>query len=154
MTDVQFAVTGLTKRYGRTTAVDDLTFTAGPGRVTGLLGPNGAGKTTALRALLGLLRPTSGTATINGRPYHELVRPITVVGAVLDATVTYPASTGRDHLRVICRMAGLPDSRADETLDRVGLAEVGGRRASGYSLGMRQRLGIAAALLGPRTDLR
>ncbi|MGE5830611.1 MAG: ABC transporter ATP-binding protein [Micromonosporaceae bacterium] len=148
MTGAVFSVAGFTKRYGRTTAVNDLTFTAEPGRVTALLGPNGAGKTTTLRALLGLVRPTSGSVTVNGRPYRDLIKPITVVGAVLDATVTHPASTGRDHLRVICRSARLPERRADETLERVGLSDVASRRASGYSLGMRQRLGIGVALLG------
>ncbi len=149
----RLAVLNLTKRYGTKAAVHDLSFTAEPGRVTGLLGPNGAGKTTTLRALLGLLRPTKGEATIDGRRYPTLSNPITIVGAVLDAPVFYPGSSGRSHLRIICRAARLPESRADESLARVGLAGAATRGARGYSLGMRQRLGIAAALLGEPTAL-
>jgi ABC-2 type transport system ATP-binding protein len=148
MNEVQLAVQNLTKRYGRTTAVHELSFTALPGRVTGFLGPNGAGKTTTIRALLGLLRPTSGQATIGGRTYAELDNPISTIGAVLDAVTAHPASTGRDHLRIICRAAGLPEGGVDRLLEQVGLTQAAHRRSSGYSLGMRQRLAIAAALVG------
>jgi ABC-2 type transport system ATP-binding protein len=118
-----------------------------PGSVTGFLGPNGAGKTTTLRMLLGLLHPDAGTATFNGTPYAALPDPVRTVGAVLE-TAFHPARSGRNHLRVYCRAAGLPLSRADEALVQVGLAEAGNRRAGGYSLGMRQRLALAGALLG------
>jgi ABC-2 type transport system ATP-binding protein len=118
-----------------------------PGSVTGFLGPNGAGKTTTLRMLLGLLNADSGTATFNSTPYRELPAPVRTVGAVLE-TAFHPARSGRNHLRVYCRAAGLPLSRADETLVQVGLADAGNRRAGGYSLGMRQRLALATALLG------
>ncbi|MBO0869342.1 MAG: ATP-binding cassette domain-containing protein [Micromonosporaceae bacterium] len=142
------AVSGLTKRYGRVVAVDDLTFTAEPGRVTGFLGPNGAGKTTTLRILLGLAPPTAGTATIGGMRYRELDRPARRVGAVLEGSAAHRGRTGRDHLRVLCRAAGVPVERADEVLALVGLTASGRRAFKGYSLGMRQRLGIAAALIG------
>jgi ABC-2 type transport system ATP-binding protein len=128
-------------------AVSDLSFTVEPGSVTGFLGPNGAGKTTTLRMLLGLERPDAGVATFDDRPYAELAAPVRTVGAVLE-TAFHPARTGRNHLRVYCRAAGLPTARADETLHQVGLAEAGNRRAGGYSLGMRQRLALAGALLG------
>jgi ABC-2 type transport system ATP-binding protein len=128
-------------------AVSDLSFTVEPGSVTGFLGPNGAGKTTTLRMLLGLERPDAGIATFDDRSYAELAAPVRTVGAVLE-TAFHPARTGRNHLRVYCRAAGLPASRADETLHQVGLAEAGNRRAGGYSLGMRQRLALAGALLG------
>ena len=141
-------ISGLTKTFGRTRAVDDLTFSVAAGRVTGFLGPNGAGKTTTLRCLLGLVTPTAGTATVDGRPYAELEHPLTTVGAALEATGFHPGRTGRDHLRVLCRAAGIPERRADETLAQVGLTEAGGRRATTYSLGMRQRLQLAAVLLG------
>jgi ABC-2 type transport system ATP-binding protein len=141
-------VRGLTKRFGQVLAVDDLTFTVTPGRVTGFLGPNGAGKTTTLRMLLGLVRPTSGTATIDGVPYARLERPQRTVGALLEASNVHPGRTGRDHLRVLARTAGADDARVDELLGLVGLSGAAGRRAGGYSLGMRQRLGLAAALLG------
>jgi ABC-2 type transport system ATP-binding protein len=118
-----------------------------PGSVTGFLGPNGAGKTTTLRMLLGLLHPDTGTATFNGTPYASLPDPVRTVGAVLE-TAFHPARSGRNHLRVYCRAAGLPLSRADEVLVQVGLADAGRRRAGGYSLGMRQRLALAGALLG------
>jgi ABC-2 type transport system ATP-binding protein len=118
-----------------------------PGSVTGFLGPNGAGKTTTLRMLLGLLHPDAGTATFNGTPYAALPDPVRTVGAVLE-TAFHPGRTGRNHLRAYCRAAGLPISRADEVLVQVGLADAGGRRAGGYSLGMRQRLALAGALLG------
>jgi ABC-2 type transport system ATP-binding protein len=128
-------------------AVSDLSFTVEPGSVTGFLGPNGAGKTTTLRMLLGLLNPDAGTATFNGTPYVELPDPVRTVGAVLE-TAFHPARSGRNHLRAYCRAAGLPLSRADEVLVQVGLADAGNRRAGGYSLGMRQRLALAGALLG------
>nr|WP_104528360.1 ATP-binding cassette domain-containing protein [Blastococcus saxobsidens] len=128
-------------------AVSDLGFTVEPASITGFLGPNGAGKTTTLRMLLGLVRPDSGSATFDGVPYAALPRPLRTVGAVLE-TAFHPARTGRDHLRVYCRAAGLPVSRADEVLAQVGLADAGRRRAGGYSLGMRQRLALATALLG------
>jgi ABC-2 type transport system ATP-binding protein len=118
-----------------------------PGSVTGFLGPNGAGKTTTLRMLLGLERPDAGTATFNGAEYVRLAAPVRTVGAVLE-TAFHPARSGRNHLRVYCRAAGLPISRADEVLAQVGLSDAGGRRAGGYSLGMRQRLALATALLG------
>ena len=140
----------LTKRYGSVTAVDGLSFTVEPGRVTGFLGPNGAGKTTTLRVLLGLTDATSGEARIDGQVYRDLRDPVGTVGAVLDTGAFHPGRSGRDHLRVIATAAGLPSERVDEVLARVGLdaAGVPERRVRGYSLGMRQRLGIAAALLG------
>ncbi|MFJ6011199.1 ABC transporter ATP-binding protein [Streptomyces sp. NPDC092952] len=138
----------LSKRYRDRWAVRDLSFTVAPGRVTGFLGPNGAGKTTTLRMLLGLTAPTSGTATVDGRPYRDLEQPLATVGAMLDESGTHRRRTGRDHLRVQCAATGLPARRADEVLDRVGLAGAGGRRYEEYSLGMRQRLNLAQALLG------
>ncbi|WP_153502789.1 ABC transporter ATP-binding protein [Cumulibacter manganitolerans] len=137
----------LTKKYGDATAVDDLSFTVEPGSITGFLGPNGAGKSTTLRMLLGLGSPTSGSSSINGRPYAELTDPLRVVGSVLDPSF-HPGRSGRDHLRVYCAAAGLPDARADEVLSLVGLDKAARRKAGGYSLGMRQRLGLATALLG------
>lgn len=139
---------GLSKRYRDRWAVQDLSFTVAPGRVTGFLGPNGAGKTTTLRMLLGLTAPTSGTATVGGRPYRDLAQPLRTVGAMLDESGTHRRRTGRDHLRVQCAATGLPARRADEVLDHVGLAQAGGRRYGEYSLGMRQRLNLAQALLG------
>ncbi|MCW2507391.1 MAG: ABC-type multidrug transport system, ATPase component [Modestobacter sp.] len=144
---VRVDVRGLTKTFGSVRAVDDLSFTVEPGQVTGFLGPNGAGKTTTLRMALGLETPDRGTATFNGVPYVSLSDPMLLVGAVLE-TAFHPARSGRNHLRVYCRAAGLPVSRADEVLDQVGLGPAGKRRAGGYSLGMRQRLGLATALLG------
>ncbi len=141
-------ISSLTKRFGGVEAVRDLSFRAEAGRVTGFLGPNGAGKSTTLRALLGLIEPTSGTATIDGRRYRELDTPTKHVGAVLEDTAFHPGRSGRDHLRVIAALGGHPDRRADEVLQTVGLADAGGRRVKGYSLGMRQRLAIAAALIG------
>ena len=141
-------ISSLTKRFGNVAAVNDLSFRAEPGRVTGFLGPNGAGKSTTLRALLGLIEPTSGTATIDGRPYAQLDEPTKHVGAVLEDTAFHPGRTGRDHLRVTAALGGHPDRRADEVLETVGLGDAGGRRVKGYSLGMRQRLAIAAALIG------
>jgi ABC-2 type transport system ATP-binding protein len=144
---VRVEVRGLTKTFGAVRAVDDLTFTVEPGSVTGFLGPNGAGKTTTMRMVLGLERPDAGTATFDGVRYVDLPSPVRTVGAVLE-TAFHPARSGRNHLRVYCRAAGLPVSRADETLTQVGLADAGDRRAGGYSLGMRQRLALATALLG------
>ncbi|MEV6292904.1 ABC transporter ATP-binding protein [Streptomyces sp. NPDC051896] len=141
-------IDGLTKRYGGMTAVDDLTFTVEPGVVTGFLGPNGAGKTTTLRMVLGLITPTAGRALIDGRRYADLREPRRVVGAVLEATGCHPGRRGRDHLRILAQAGGLPAERVDEVLDRVGLADAARRRVGGYSLGMRQRLGLASALLG------
>jgi ABC-2 type transport system ATP-binding protein len=142
------AVRGLTKRYGPVTAVDALTFDVAPGKVTAFLGPNGAGKTTTLRMLLGLVAPTEGEALINGVRYAELDDPRRTVGAVLEATGFHPGRTGRDHLRVIAEAAGLDTRQVDDVLDWLGLADAADRRVRGYSLGMRQRLGLAAALLG------
>jgi ABC-2 type transport system ATP-binding protein len=141
-------VSGLTKVFGTVKAVDDLSFTARPGTVTGFLGPNGAGKTTTLRCVLGLVTPTSGTATIGGRPYAELPQPSSTVGALLEASSFHPARTARNHLVVICVTNGYPVSRADEVLELVGLTPAAHRKVRGYSTGMRQRLGLAAALLG------
>jgi len=139
---------GLTKRFGDLTAVSDLSFELEAGSVTGFLGPNGAGKTTTLRMLLGLARPTRGQALVFGRPFTELEHPAARVGAVLEASDLHPGRTGRDHLRVLARAAGVPQSRVDEVLALVDLTGAAERRAGGYSLGMRQRLGLAAALLG------
>ena len=138
----------LTKEYRGVTAVDDLSFSVRPGRVTGFLGPNGAGKTTTMRILLDLVRPTSGRATIGGQRYTELEAPLTVVGAVLEASSAHRQMTGRNHLRAICLSAGFPLDRSEELLETVGLTPAADRRFRGYSLGMQQRLGIAAALLG------
>ena len=139
---------GLTKEYSGVKAVDDLSFTVEPGRVTGFLGPNGAGKTTTLRMLLDLVEPTAGTATIGGVRYADLDQPIRRVGAVLEAGAAHKDRTGRDHLRVVCQSAGIPLARADEVLELVGLGVAASRTFRGYSLGMRQRLGVAAALIG------
>ena len=141
-------IKGLSKRYGPTLAVDDLSFGVEPGRVVGFLGPNGAGKTTTLRALLGLITPTEGTATIEGKRFVDLDDPVHTVGAVLDGGMLHPGRTGRNHLRMLATSAGIPRSRVDEMLTLVGLEAAADRRAGGYSLGMRQRLGLAAALLG------
>jgi ABC-2 type transport system ATP-binding protein len=141
-------VQDLRKRYRKTTAVDGLTFRVRDGRITGFLGPNGAGKTTTLRILLGLVLPTSGTATIDGRRYRALDAPIGRVGAVLEATNFHPKRSGRNHLRMLAAAANVPVSRVDELLEFVGLASVAGRKVGGYSLGMRQRLSVAGALLG------
>ncbi|WP_019607208.1 ABC transporter ATP-binding protein [Nocardiopsis sp. CNS-639] len=139
---------GLTKRYGETLAVDSLDLEVRPGRVTGFLGPNGAGKTTTMRMVLGLDRPTAGQALVGGRPYRELDRPLHHVGAVLDARAVHPGRSARSHLLGLARTHRIPDRRVDEVLEAVGLAEVARRRAGAFSLGMSQRLGIAAALLG------
>ena len=141
-------VHGLTKRYGSTVAVQDLSFTVTAGRVTGFLGPNGAGKSTTMRAILGLVRPTAGTTTVLGRPYRELDRPEKRVGALLETFDAHPGRSGRNHLRVLALAGGIPRSRVDEVLALVELGQAGRRRVKGYSLGMRQRLGLAAALLG------
>jgi ABC-2 type transport system ATP-binding protein len=142
-------VRGLTKRFGGVTAVDDLSFAVRPGTVTGFLGPNGAGKTTTLRILLGLARAGKGSALIEGRPYRELEDPTRTVGAALEHAGFHPGRSGRDHLRALCAMAGLPATRADAVLAQVDLAgKAGRRRVGGYSLGMRQRLHLAGALLG------
>src|SRR3954465_8230570 len=141
-------VAGLTKHFGPVRAVDDLSFTVDEGRIVGFLGPNGAGKTTTLRMVLGLVTPTSGTATIAGRPYTELDAPFHHVGAVLEATSFHPGRRARDHLRVLAIAAGLPERRVAEVLEQVGLGAAADRRVKGFSLGMRQRLGLAAALLG------
>ncbi len=142
------AVEGLTKRYGTVTAVDDLTFELAPGRITGFLGPNGAGKSTTMRLLLGLARPASGRATINGRPYSELRDPLRQIGALIDPNVFHPGRSGRAALRIAARPARIPDQRVEEVLNLVGLGSAAHRRAGGYSQGMRQRLALAAALLG------
>lgn len=139
---------GLTKRFGAVSAVDGLTARVEPGLVTGFLGPNGAGKTTSLRMLLGLVRPTSGSATIGGRRYADIDRPLQTVGAALEASSFHPGRSAANHLKAYARAARLPLSRIDEVLGLVGLADVAGRRVGGYSLGMRQRLGLATALLG------
>src|SRR5438046_1248837 len=139
---------GLTKRYGDKVAVDGLSFTVRPGIVTGFLGPNGAGKSTTMRLVLGLDRPTSGTATVGGRPYAELTEPLRHVGALLDAQAAHGSRTGRDHLRALAASNRIPATRVDAVLEETGLASVARRRVKTYSLGMRQRLGIAGALLG------
>ncbi len=146
--------TALTKAYGDTTAVDQLTFTARSGRVTGFLGPNGAGKSTTMRLIVGLDTPDAGTVLIDGVPYRELTDPLTTVGTMLDAGWRHPGRGGRDHLRWLAATNGIPDKRVDQVLALVGLTSVGKTRAGRYSLGMLQRLGIAAALLGdPRVLL-
>jgi len=142
------SIRSLTKRFGPVLAVDGLTFDAPAGKITGFLGPNGAGKTTTLRSLVGLVRPTSGQALIDRRRYQELPNPRRVVGALLESGSSRPGRSGRDHLRVLAATAGVGDRRVDEMLDLVGLTDAAGRRASAYSLGMRQRLGLAGALLG------
>nr|WP_202422715.1 ABC transporter ATP-binding protein [Gordonia sp. SID5947] len=144
----------LTKDFGRTRAVDDLSFQVRPGVVTGFLGPNGAGKSTTMRMMLGLDRPTSGTATINGRPYRELDHPLRQVGALLDAGWVHPNRSARSHLRWMAASSNIPARRVDEVIDMVGLTTVASKRAGGFSLGMKQRLGLASALLGdPHTLL-
>ena len=142
-------VRGLTKVFGgKVRAVDQLSFDVEPGSVTGFLGPNGAGKTTTLRMILGLVHPTAGTATIGGRSYLDIPEPLRAVGAALEASSFHPARTARNHLRILCAAAGLPDRRADEVLATVGLSDVAKRKVRGFSMGMRQRLGLAATLLG------
>jgi len=146
MTDV--TARGLTKTFGRVTAVRDMSFTAPAGKITGFLGPNGSGKTTTLRMSLGLVQPTGGTVLIGGVPYSQLGHPRRRVGALLEATGFHPGRRARDHLRVLAGAEQIPDRRVDEVLGQVDLAGAAGRRVRGFSLGMRQRLGIAAALLG------
>jgi ABC-2 type transport system ATP-binding protein len=141
-------IRSLTKRFRRVLAVDDLSFAVERGRITGFVGPNGAGKTTTLRALLGLVAPTGGEALVFGRPYRELDDPIRQVGTVLETSTFHPGRSGRNHLRTVATAAGIPRSRVEELLELVDLAPAAKRRVGGYSLGMRQRLGLAAALLG------
>jgi ABC-2 type transport system ATP-binding protein len=138
----------LTKRYGATVAVDGVSFDVRPGSVTGFLGPNGSGKSTTMRLILGLDRPTSGSATVHGRPYRELAAPLREVGALLDAKAVHGNRSARRHLTWLARAGGIPTSRVEEVLDLVGLTAVAGRKVRGFSLGMSQRLGLAAALLG------
>ena len=138
----------LTKRYGRKTAVDNISFTVEPGTVTGFLGPNGAGKSTTMRMIMGLDKPTSGTVTVNGHPYRELSAPLCEVGALLDAKGLHGSRSARSHLRQLAASNGIPAKRVDEVLEITGLTSVAKKRVKGFSLGMGQRLGIAAALLG------
>jgi ABC-2 type transport system ATP-binding protein len=145
---VAIEVEGLTKRYGDATVVDDLTFSVRPGRITGFLGPNGAGKSTTMQIVLGLAAPTEGRATIGDRPYADLDDPVRTVGALLEANAFHPGRSGRNHLRVLTDAAGLPYSRVDEVLDMVELSAAADKRVGAYSLGMRQRLGVAGAMLG------
>jgi ABC-2 type transport system ATP-binding protein len=142
------AAISLTKRYGETTAVQNLSFDVQPGVVTGFLGPNGSGKSTTMRMIMGLDLPTSGTALVNGKPFHELRWPLREVGALLDAKAFHPARTGRNHLRWLALTNDIPVRRVDEVLDIVGMTSAADQRAGKYSLGMGQRLGIASALLG------
>jgi ABC-2 type transport system ATP-binding protein len=141
-------VVDLRKRYRNNAAVDGLTFTVRDGSITGFLGPNGAGKTTTLRVLLGLVHPTSGKATIDGRRYRDLERPVARVGAVLEASNYHPKRSARNHLRMLAAAAAIPDKRVDELIEFVGLGNAARRAVGGYSLGMRQRVGVAGALLG------
>ncbi len=140
-------VTNLSKKYGDKLAVDDLSFNVPPGRVTGFLGPNGAGKSTTMRMLLGLDRPTSGRATINGKPFAELTRPLHEVGALLESRAVHPGRSARNHLLAMAATTGIGKQRVDEVLEMVGLSDVADKRVRGFSLGMGQRLGIASALL-------
>ena len=142
------SVRGLTKRFGDVIAVEDLTFEVQPGRVTGFLGPNGAGKSTTLRMILGLVGPSTGTASVVGMPYRDLESPARTVGAVLETQSFNPLRTGRNHLRVLAAAEGIDDDRVDAVLDLVDLSAAGNRKAGKYSLGMRQRLALAGALLG------
>ncbi|GGJ94770.1 ABC transporter ATP-binding protein [Pilimelia anulata] len=146
-TGARIIVKDLTKRYKKVTAVEGVTFDVEPGRVTGFLGPNGAGKTTTLRMILGLVRPTAGVATIDRIPYVKLNEPLQKVGALLDASMAHPGRTGLNHLRAICAAIGISQARADEVLSLVDLDVAGNQKFKTYSLGMRQRLGIAAALV-------
>ncbi len=147
-TGARIEADGLTKTFGSFTAVNDLSFVVEPGRITGFLGPNGAGKTTTLRMLLGLVHPSAGTATIDGVPYRGLDDPLRVVGAALEATNFHPGRSGRDHLRVLAAAGGIPSHRVDELLELTGIPAAARKRAGEYSMGMRQRLALAAALLG------
>jgi ABC-2 type transport system ATP-binding protein len=146
--DPILAAEGLTKRFGEVPAVDDLSFSLVPGTVTGFLGPNGSGKTTTLRLLLGLAEPTSGEALVYGHRYEQLDHPTRQVGAVLESNDFHPGRSGRDHLRVLATAADIPTDRVEEVLDLVGLGSPAARPVKTYSLGMRQRLGLAGALLG------
>ncbi|MCW2831590.1 MAG: transporter ATP-binding protein [Aeromicrobium sp.] len=148
MTTGEITFEHVTKTFGTVRAVDDLSITVRPGRVTGFLGPNGAGKTTLLRMLLGLVEPTAGRATIGGRAYAEIEQPANTIGAALEAAGFHPGRSGRDHLRSYAPLIGASDARCGEVLDIVGMAEVADRRVGGYSLGMRQRLALATTLLG------
>jgi ABC-2 type transport system ATP-binding protein len=148
MTEGTIEVSGLHKRYGKTIAVDELSFMVGPGRITGFVGPNGAGKSTTMRVILGLDAPDRGTALVGGRRYRTLRAPLRQVGALLDAGAVHPGRRARNHLLWMAHYNGLPAGRVDEVIDLVGLASAARRRVGGFSLGMRQRLGIAAALLG------
>jgi len=141
-------ISGLTKRYGDVTAVDDLTFDVRPGLVTGFLGPNGAGKSTTMRVVVGLERPDRGAIRVNGRRYHDLARPLTEVGALLEARSTHPGRSARDHLLFLARSNGLSARRVDEVLELAGIAQVARKKVGQFSLGMGQRLGVAAAMLG------
>jgi ABC-2 type transport system ATP-binding protein len=146
--DTAIEIRGMSKRFGEVQAVRDLSFEVQAGRVTGFLGPNGAGKSTTLRMLLGLIHPSSGEGTFGGRRYEELPHPSAQVGVVLEEASFHPGRTGRNHLRVLAAAGDHPTSRVDEVLESVGLTAAAGRRVKGYSMGMRQRLAIAAALLG------
>jgi len=148
MTDTTIDVAGLRKRFGATVALDGMTFTVPAGQVTGFVGPNGAGKSTTMRVILGLDAPDDGSALVGGQRYASLHRPLTVLGSLLDAAALQPSRTARNHLLWLARSQGLGTSRVDEVIEQAGLAGVARRKAGGYSLGMRQRLGIAAALLG------
>ena len=148
MSNGQIVVSGLTKQYRNVRAVDNLSFVVEPGRVTGFLGPNGAGKTTTLRMVLNLVTPTSGTATIGGHRYADVADPLKLVGAILEASAAHKGRTARNHLRCVAAAGGFPTSRVDEVLELVGLNTAAKRKFRGYSLGMKQRLGIAQALLG------
>ena len=150
MNDVTIEVNGLRKRFGPTVALDGMTFTVPPGQVTGFIGPNGAGKSTTMRVILGLDAPDQGRALVAGRPYASLRRPLTHVGSLLDASALQPSRTARNHLLWLAHSQGLNARRVDEVVAQAGLESAIRRRAGGYSLGMRQRLGIAAALLGIR----
>jgi len=147
-TGLPLDIVGLSKRFGAVHAVEDLTFSVAPGVVTGFLGPNGAGKTTTLRCLLGLVRPTAGEALVGGKPYRDLAHPMRTVGSALEAASFHPGRTARGHLRYLAQASGLAESRVAEVLRLVGIEEYADRRVGGYSLGMRQRLGLAQALLG------
>ncbi len=148
MNDATIVVDGLRKRFGPNTALDGMSFTVRPGQVTGFVGPNGSGKSTTMRVILGLDAPDAGTALIGGRPYRQLRRPLCRVGSLLDAGALQPSRTARNHLLWLAHSQGLPAQRVDAVLEQAGLTSVARRRAGGFSLGMRQRLGIAAALLG------
>jgi ABC-2 type transport system ATP-binding protein len=148
MNEAAIEVAGLRKRFGTTLALDGMTFTVQPGQVTGFVGPNGAGKSTTMRVVLGLDAPDAGTALIGGRRYASLHRPLTAVGSLLDAAALQPSRSARNHLLWLAHSQGLSARRVDEVIEQAGLTGVARRRAGGYSLGMRQRLGIAAALLG------